>query len=265
MAVRQLLLKLLGEKRYLRFLAGTFQRLYRTGLLGNEYEDVYFLKKIIRPGDYCLDIGAHLGYFTLELSRLTGREGRVYAVEPMPLFHDTLQRLVERKKAANVTVYQLALGGNGDTVEMGIPQVGSQRRFAHARIKERNDHLRFVRSVTVKNESGDRLFQQLPRLDYIKCDVEGFEYEVFASMPGTLDRHRPILLCELFDRGLLVRFAGMLEPFEYRPYLLQNGLLAAVDVHAEGQIPSDNYYFLAPRHLSRLGALIASTPNPASA
>src|SRR6185312_14859135 len=169
--------------------------------------------------------------------------GKVYAVEPMPLFHDTLQRLLKRKKSANVTVYPLALGGNGDTVEMGIPQVGSQHRFAHARIKERNEHLRFVRSVTVKNESGDRLFLQLPRLDYIKCDVEGFEYEVFASMLRTLEKHRPILLCELFDRGLLIRFAGLLEPFEYRAYLLQKGLLVAVNVHAEGQIPSDNYYF----------------------
>lgn len=265
MAVRQFLLNVLGEKRYLRLLAGAFQRLYPTGLLGKEYEDIYFLKRILRPGDYCLDIGAHLGYFTLELSRLTGKEGKVYAVEPMPVFHDTLRRLLAKKKAGNVTLYQLALGGSGEFVEMGIPQVGGQRRFAHARIKEHNEHLQFARSVQVKNESGDRLFAGLPRLDYIKCDVEGFEFEVFSSMLRTLDTHRPMLLCELFDRELLIRFAGLLEPLGYQAWLLENGRLLPVDVHSAGQIPSDNYYFLAPKYADRYRPFIAASPSPASA
>src|ERR1700735_1205960 len=106
MAIKKVLLNVLGEKRYLTLLSQTFQRLYRTGVLGKEYQDVYFLKKIIRPGDYCIDIGAHLGYYTIELSPLTGDAGRVFAVEPMTPFHRTLQRLLQRKKAHNVTLSQ---------------------------------------------------------------------------------------------------------------------------------------------------------------
>ncbi|HEV3411279.1 MAG TPA: FkbM family methyltransferase [Puia sp.] len=256
MAIKRLLLRVLGEKNYLSFLSGIYQRLYRTGLLGKEYEDVYFLKKIIRPGDYCADIGAHLGYFTIELSRLVGESGKVLAVEPITPFHRTLQRLLERKKAHNVTLYQLALGGSGDYVEMGIPQVGAERRFAYARIKENNDHLEFVRSEKVRNEPGDHLFLNLPRLDYIKCDVEGFEYQVFASMLRTLEAHRPMLLCELFDRDLLIRFSTLLQPLGYRAYLLERGSLVAIDVHAEGQIPPDNYYFLPPQREDRFGAFV---------
>jgi FkbM family methyltransferase len=256
MAIRKVLLNVLGEKRYLTLLSGTFQRLYRTGLLGKEYQDVYFLKKIIRPGDYCIDIGAHLGYYTIELSRLTGDTGKVFAVEPMTPFHRTLQRLLQRKKAHNVTLYQVALGGNGDFVEMGIPQVGAERRFAHARIKENNNHLEFVRSEKVKNEPGDRLFQDLPRLDYVKCDVEGFEYEVFASMLQTLEAHHPMLLCELFDRKLLIRFSELLQPLGYRVYTLEKDALIAAEVYAEGQIPSQNYYFLPPRREDRFGSFV---------
>ena len=263
MAVKQFLLNILGEKRYLALLAGAFQRLYPTGLLGKDYEDIYFLKKLIRPGDYCVDIGAHLGYFTIQLSRLAGDRGKVVAIEPMPPFHDTLERRLQRKKVRNVTLYQLALGGSGEYVEMGVPRVGAQRRFAHARIKENNEHLEFVLSVKVKNEPGDRLFLDLPRLDYIKCDVEGFEYAVFASMTRTLEKHHPMLLCELFDRDLLIRFSGMLEPFGYRPYLLEKGRLSPAIVHAEGQIPSDNYYFLSAHYEDRYRPLIAPAPNPA--
>src|SRR6201991_3208234 len=150
MAIKKILLNVLGEKKYLSFLAGSFQRLYRTGLLGKEYQDVYFLKKIVRPGDYCVDIGAHLGYFTLELSRLAGDKGKVFAIEPMSAFHNTLQRLLQKKRAANVTLYKLALGGDGEYVEMGIPQVGNVKKFAHARLQEANPHLNFVTSEKVK-------------------------------------------------------------------------------------------------------------------
>ncbi len=256
MAIKNVLLNILGEKRYLTLLSGTFQRLYRTGILGKEYQDVYFLKNMIRPGDYCIDIGAHLGYFTIEMSRLTGNTGKVFAVEPMTPFHRTLQRLLQRKKAHNVTLYQVALGGSGDYVEMGIPRLGATRRFALARIKENNDHLEFVESEKVKNESGDRLFHQLPRVDYIKCDVEGFEYQVFASMTQTLETHRPILLCELFDRALLIRLFELLKPFDYRAYTLGKEGLTPLAVYAEAQIPSLNCYLLPARREDRFRSFV---------
>src|SRR5258708_37060432 len=99
MGIKQILLKLLGEKRYLSLLAGSFQRLFPTGWLGLNYQDVYFLRQIVEKGAYCADIGAHLGYYTLELSRLAGPSGKVIAIEPMPKFNPTLDRLLQRIKA----------------------------------------------------------------------------------------------------------------------------------------------------------------------
>ena len=71
--IRKFLLYSLGEKRYLRLLAGSFQKLYNTGRLGVDYQDIYFLKNLIHEGYNCIDIGAHLGYFTVELSRLAAK------------------------------------------------------------------------------------------------------------------------------------------------------------------------------------------------
>jgi len=256
MAIKKILLNVLGEKKYLSFLAGSFQRLYRTGLLGAEYNDVYFLKHIIRPGDYCADIGAHLGYFTIELSRLAGDSGKVFAVEPMSAFHNTLRRVIQQKKATNVTLYQVALGGSGEYVEMGVPRIGAMKRFAHARVKEANPHLEFFESERVKNESGDRLFSDLPRLDYIKCDVEGLEYQVFATMLQTLQKHHPVLLCEFFERGQRIKFLELLRPLGYKPYALDQGRLVPLDVYAEGNMVSQNNYFVPPQREERLRSFI---------
>ncbi|GGB05697.1 FkbM family methyltransferase [Puia dinghuensis] len=254
MAIKKILLSVLGEQKYLSFLAGSFQNLYHAGLLGKEYADIYFLKKFVREGDYCVDIGAHLGYFTLPLSRLVGDAGKVFAIEPMSAFHDTLQRLL--KKTSNVTLYQVALGGEGEFVQMGIPNTGATKHFAYARVVEANPHLSFNESEKVRNESGDRLFGQLPRLDYIKCDVEGLEYQVFASMTETIGRHHPILLCELFEREQRIRLFELLKPFGYQAYLLEGGRLVLLDVYADGPMPAQNDYFIPPQRLERMRPFI---------
>ena len=256
MAIKKILLKVLGEKRYLSFMSSTYQRLLRAGLLGKESQDVYFLKKLIRSGDYCADIGAHLGYFTLNLSRLVGPTGKVFAIEPMPPFHATLQKQLQRRQADNVTLYQVALGGEGEYVEMGIPDTSGAKHFAMARVVDANPHLHFSGSQKIKNEKGDRLFAGLPRLDYVKCDVEGLEYQVFASMTATLQKHHPLLLCEFFDRDMRIRFYELVKPFGYKPFALENGQLVFIDLYAEGQITAQNDYFIPQEHMDRLKPLI---------
>jgi FkbM family methyltransferase len=256
MRMKKLLLDVLGEKKYLSLLAGSFQRLYRTGWLGPEYQDVYFLRKFIREGDTCIDIGAHLGYFTFELSRLVKDPGKVYAIEPMSQFNGILQRMLKKKKIRNVTLYQVALGGKGEYVEMGIPQVGEMKRFAYARVMEYNTHYEYAESEKVKNESGDHLFGDLPRIDFIKCDVEGLEYQVFASMMQTLRAHHPILLVELVERNQRIQFFELLRPLGYRAYVLENGKLTSLNVYAEGAIVSQNNYFLPAQQEERLQPLI---------
>src|ERR1700732_1822669 len=144
--IRKILLYSLGEKRFLRLLASSFQKLYKTGRLGEDYQDIYFLKNLIRPGDYCIDIGAHLGYFTVELSRLTGINGHVYAIEPMSKFFNTLKAIVENKRLENVTLYQYAMGGESGFVEMGIPKVNNIKKFAYARVIRSSTFLEYVES-----------------------------------------------------------------------------------------------------------------------
>ncbi|WP_431211853.1 FkbM family methyltransferase [Puia sp. P3] len=122
----------------------------------------------------------------------------------------------------------------------------------HARVKEANPHLEFFESERVKNESGDRLFSELPRLDYIKCDVEGLEYQVFATMLQTLQKHHPILLGEFFEREQRIKFFELLSPLGYKPYALEQGKLVPLDVYAEGPVVSQNNYFVPPQREERL-------------
>ncbi len=256
-SIKKILLSLLGEKKYLSLLALIFQRIYQTGLAGINYQDIYFLKEFIKEGNYCVDIGAHLGYYTLPLSRMVKSAGKIFAVEPMSKFHDTLINLLKKNKIQNVTVYQTALGGEGEYVEMGIPKIGNTKKFAYARVKRQDAALDYLESEKVRNESGDNLFKQLPRLDFIKCDVEGLEVPVFASMMGTLSVHHPVLLCELADKNERIKLYEMIAPLGYQCYLLRNKRLYSLDVYSNEKAISHNHYFIPQKRLGEFKNLIA--------
>ncbi|HEY0677568.1 MAG TPA: FkbM family methyltransferase [Chitinophagaceae bacterium] len=255
--IRKILQKVLSEKQYLLLLATGFQRLFKTGKLGSEYQDIYFLKKIIRPGDHCVDIGAHLGYYTLQFSRLAGEEGKVIAIEPVSKFNAVLRKLTSGNRFRNVRIHQVALGGKGEFVEIGIPRVNNQKKFGYARIRELSEWMEYDETEKVKNVSGDLLLSELPRIDFIKCDVEGAEVPVFASMPTVLQRHKPVLLCELADKNELIKMYGMLHPLSYETYILKNGRLHETEVQSDERAISHNYYFIPNSRLSHYKPVIA--------
>ena len=242
--IRKILVFTLGEKRYLRLLAGSFQKIYRTGRLGIDYQDIYHLKRIIRPGDYCIDIGAHLGYFAMELSRLAGPQGKVFAIEPISKFYNTLKALADSSKVNNIILYRYAMGGEEAWVEMGIPRINNVKKYAYARIMRTSNFLEYVESEQVKNVSGDELFEQLPRLDFIKCDVEGLELSVFRSFLRVIQKFKPVILCELGDPQDRKKMLDLLSPVGYGLYYLENKKLKSLDPQSSIQTVSHNHYFI---------------------
>ena len=255
--LKKLLLVLLGEKRYLRLLSVSFQQAFRLHLVGKNYQDIYFLKKWLKTGDICADIGAHLGYYSFEMSRLVGNAGRVIAIEPMLKFYNTLCLSVKKQGLKNIEVKKLAMGGKTDEVEMGIPRIRNMKKFAYARVVESSEHLVFAETEKVKNVSGDDLFFMLDRLDFIKCDVEGLELPLFRSMIKTLEKHTPVLLCELADKKDRVAMYEMLEPLGYHCYLLFDGKMHLLDVYSNRQAVSHNHYFFTQKHAKTFAGLIA--------
>src|SRR5450432_1840645 len=255
--IRKMLLYSLGGRRYIRKITGSFQTLYKTGRLVVDYQDIYFLKNLVRPGDQCIDIGAHLGYFTLELSRLAGNNGHVYAIEPMSKFFNVLKGMVENRGLKNITLYPYAMGGEAGFVEMGIPRVNNMKKFAYARVIRSSTFLEYVESEQVKNVYGDELFRYLPGVDFIKCDVEGLEIAVFRSFIEIIRKHQPVILCELGDPQERKRLLDLLIPFSYGIYYLKNKKLKALDPDGDVKPVSHNHYFIPAGRVQSLSPLIS--------
>jgi len=254
--IKKILIALWGEKKYLAFLALGFQRFYSAHILGINYQDIYFLKKIIAEGDYCIDIGAHLGYYTVEMSRIVGNSGKVFAIEPMSKFQETLRGLLIKKRIANVELYQCALGGGAEFVDMGIPLIGNAKKYGYSRVMEASAYYTYVETEKVKNESGDALFAGLIKVNFIKCDVEGLEVAVFTSLMDTIAKHRPVLLCELADKNERIKLYEMLLPFNYEIFILRDGKLHHLHAGSDQRAISHNHYFIPGSALEKFSAHI---------
>ncbi len=141
----------------------------------------------LAQGDVCVDIGAHVGYFTLLASKLVGAEGHVYAFEPSPVNFRALRANLERNGAVNVTAFEVAAGeAVGTAVLHEGPGTNTGRATlnpvrAGSNVGERPQVVVDIRPVLTTIPAED-----LTRVRVIKIDVEGHELEVLRSLEPIL-------------------------------------------------------------------------------
>lgn len=75
-----------------------------------EFPSVLALNQFLKPGDTFIDVGAHIGFFTLIASVMVGPNGRVLAFEPEPHNFDALRRNVALNQAQNVMLIKAVAG-----------------------------------------------------------------------------------------------------------------------------------------------------------
>ncbi len=237
-SIKRTLYRSLSLENYLKVLSAGFFAGLRLGLgrRSAAYEYPRFLKNVVRRGDVVLDIGANLGYYSRVLSRLVGAEGKVYAVEPVKPVRGVLEHNLRR--CANVEVVPYALGSEDRRLEMVNDSsrltgyMGTGQNYIPGSdggddaATEANIHDSAAR-FEVEMRRGSELFGGLERLDFIKCDIEGYEGVVIPEMAGVIERHLPVVLLE--TGGALRR--QMIELFRswgYGGYVLVGGRLVSV-------------------------------------
>jgi FkbM family methyltransferase len=155
-------------------------------------------------GDVCIDIGAHIGYYTLLASKLVGRDGHVYAFEPSPTNFRVLEANLALNRVENVTVIAAAVGAAaGRTRFYEGPGTNTGKATLNAAIARRvSTHKRpvMVDVVTIAETIPEA---EVSRVRVVKVDVEGGEVEVLRSLePIFLAGHPVSVFLEFNPRWL---------------------------------------------------------------
>ena len=232
----RLLYRLLPLGGYLRVVSRMFF-LYRAlgiGRKGRALEYNYHLPQLVGRGATAIDIGANLGYYTRPLSAIVGDEGRVYAVEPVPVIFDVLKRNVVG--CNNVTLLNYALGSEERTIEMANDSVAAAGYFGTGRNFVSDGELSGKAiKFSAEMRRGSRLFADLERVDFIKCDIEGYERVVIPEMRAIIERHHPTVLIET-DGDTRQEIIDMFTQMGYRAYMLEAGREVTLDASSDKDI-----------------------------
>lgn len=199
--LKKILFKILSQRAYLKTLHRSFYFLYDLGALKNDhrFKYHYMIKKIIEPEFTVVDIGANLGYFSKNFARLA-KKGKVISIEPVPIFFETLSYFM--KKFTNATLYNVALGTEKGKITMVLPTSNGMIRTGLPHIAESEEEKNQHQTQEVEIVKGSELLSKLERLDYIKCDIEGYELNVFQEIKPILEKHLPFVQIEIAEKNL---------------------------------------------------------------
>jgi FkbM family methyltransferase len=167
------------------------------------------------PGDVVVDLGAHVGYYTLLCAKLVGSHGKVFAFEPFPEHFELLKRNIKANGYENVALVRMAVADTTGTRHLFL----SEDNSGDHRIFGAGGHRRAIEIETITLDDYFR-GNSMP-IALIKLDIQGAEYAALQGMLRVLSRNRvAALLTEFWPRGLL---AYGVEPERYLNLLLAQG------------------------------------------
>jgi FkbM family methyltransferase len=172
-------------------------------LTGNfEPNELTWMSQTLTEGMVIIDIGAHMGMYTLTASKLVGASGVVLALEPSTREFQRLTFHVTLNDLRNVRCLQIAASSSSGEAML---KIGSEWNSGHNTFGEFfNESVEMLREERVPMQTVDALIagQGIERVDLIKIDVEGHEFQVLAGAVETISRFRPRILIEVFEETL---------------------------------------------------------------
>lgn len=177
-----------------------FHLLNKTHNLAIE-SDTLALSMIVKEGDFVIDIGAHVGFFTKSLTSLVRPSGLVWSIEPMRQTFDILAYQVREFGWSNVKAFNVAISDSEGIVEMEVPHFkGGGESWTDARIFSPETRHANWRSFTVRTVTLDSLTANVDRpISFIKCDAEFHELSCLQGAEETIRKWHPVWMIETLD------------------------------------------------------------------
>ncbi len=170
-------------------------QLFAFGAFEGHFAELF--RRLVRPGDRCLDVGANVGVHTVRLAKLSRAAGEVLAFEPDPELARRARGNVQLNEVANVRMIEAAAADHNSTAVLYRPGTADTNRaraslLHHTYLTGREQE---VPTVTIDDSCPDPVA-------LIKIDVEGAEAAVVAGAAATISRDRPAVIFEYAPQAL---------------------------------------------------------------
>jgi len=164
-------------------------------ILSRDFES--YMPVWLRPekGEIFLDVGAHIGKYTLRAAKTVEDKGLVVAIEAHPLNYQTLKRNIELNKARNVIALNLVAWNEDCKLQFFFGSASGQ----HSAKADSG-----CGSLEVEARALDHVLEKLGvgLVNWVKIDVEGAEFEVLRGLEETITKYKPKMIVEVFCQNI---------------------------------------------------------------
>jgi FkbM family methyltransferase len=168
---------------------------------GYEREEIEFVRSVLSAGDTAIDVGAHIGFFTMEMAAMVGPTGEIYSFEPYGPNANLLERSIDENRFEDrVTFQRAAVGATSGSATLTFPVETLNSGGAYL-LRDGTAPLTGNQRAEVPVVALDDV-KVKGRVRLIKMDVEGAEPQVIRGAARLLRDHRPIILSELHPTQL---------------------------------------------------------------
>jgi FkbM family methyltransferase len=152
------------------------------------------IKRVFRPGFVAFDIGANIGCQTLIMALYAGEKGQVIAIEPHPKICARLIDNIRLNRLKNVQVLQCGLSNvTGEEIlhcaPDDYPNQGVSSLYSGSVLNV---------EVPIQVQTLDNIMQAgtYNRLDFVKIDTQGSDYNILLGAIQSIGIYKPYLLFE---------------------------------------------------------------------
>lgn len=156
------------------------------------------LNNILKPNMTCIDIGGNIGYYVLQERNIIGKNGKIITFEPSPRNFDFLNENLKRNNISNVEAFNFAIGGMTGQKKFLLTQASNSSRIVNDLYNDDS------KTILVKMMTLDEFFSHhdVEKIDFLRMDIEGSEFDAYNGMRRTIEEFRPLLLIEIHNSYL---------------------------------------------------------------
>ena len=170
-------------------------------------------KNEIDEGNNVVELGSHIGYFTLNFAKFVGSTGHVFAFEPDPENFEILKKNIVINGYQNITAEKKAVLDKSKKIKLYLSKKnkGDHRVYA----SENN-----IESLEIEAVSLDEYFKNKNQIDFIWITIQGAEIAAFEGMLNIIKNQKNLKIITDFNPSLIKKFGR--EPKEYLEMILKN-------------------------------------------
>jgi len=176
----------------------------------HEAYELSLFKQELQDANIVFDIGANIGLYSLVASRAIKNEGKVYSFEPDPISFSNLQHNIEGNSIQNVILINKAVSSKNGLAKLSSSYSETMRTLNYLTTTPENSK----KTIDIETISLDDFFKtRSQKVDVIKIDVEGWEFEAFKGMTNLIKTNSTLKIFLEFDPYALTRSATNIPEF----------------------------------------------------